>query len=220
MPDFENLAYLHDLNYYAVTYFLFIKMNIYKPYYLVFLFLLATITTIQAQNENTAISLLKEGTLLVKLPSYQKKLQILTQQLQQTTKKRAKKRLQKQLTQTRIDRDTMSNRMQRAFQRWYDFSAVQILVEDTALTTDSTQFYLRYGFTDRSTTAGVEAWIITDFQFKDLAAPFPYYVPVKSWSRKIPSAVEGEDRSSSVSREEYVVYRLNQRLWSYYESKN
>lgn len=144
--------------------------------------------------------------LVVILPSYHEKIKILDRIMHDPkTKASVKKRNRKLIESAKKDRQIIADQIQEGFMEHYDFSEVAFIHDTTTIhiikkgikkgvflgkdtTTDlrnKAVFFLRYGYTDRATTAGIEAWVVTDDHLQDLQKPFPYYVGVFQPLREI-----------------------------------
>ena len=151
-----------------------------------------------------AINKLKNGYLLVRLPSKHNKLSEL-ERLSKSMELDAatKKKLRQRYDETIADRDAFNKNMMAAFNEHYQFSEVFFFYDTSSLAIKSGQLgkvfldealqptidlpepdksflVLRSGTTDPSVTSGIEAMVVMDAHFVDLERPFPYYIKLKS----------------------------------------
>lgn len=147
----------------------------------------------------SAIKELRKGTLIVRLPSNQRKMKALKEALEKDdNSSQREKWLQRELEATQEETQTFNNTMFRAFGEAYDFSAVQFtydyltpelkagnfqgnllneeLEPSSAIALEkSPAFILSFGRTNKDYSDGVEAMVILGEQLKSPPPPFPYY---------------------------------------------
>lgn len=198
----------------------------------------------QSNNINTstkAIKELKHGVLVVIIPSYHKKIKALEKiESDPKTKASIKKRNRRLIESAKEDRKKIADQIQKGFIENYDFSEVAF-IHDTATIhilkkgvkkgvflradknidlKDKAIFFLRYGYTDRATTTGIGAWMVTDDQLQDLQKPFPYYVTVYQPLREILRAFFSTPQnilySKIGSNKKEIGLVLNDNFWRYY----
>lgn len=146
-----------------------------------------------------AIKALREGTLLVRLPSSQRKIAALEESLakEETGTARAKW-LRKELEATRSETQSFNENMHQAFREAYGFSDLRftydyatpelkagrfkgnLLDEDLEPSAEVEMgelpvFILSFGRTSKEYSDGVEAMVILGEQLKSPPPPFPYY---------------------------------------------
>lgn len=189
-----------------------------------------------------AIHDLKNGVLVVIVPSYHKKIKVLEKAVRNPkTKASKKKRNKKLIAAAKKDRQKVLDQLYEGFSVNYDFSEVAF-IHDTATVHiikkgiktdlflkderhidlgDKPLFFLRYGYTDRATTTGIEAWIIADRQLQDLQKPFPYYVPVFQPLKEVIRAFFVSPENILFSRlgakKKEIGFVLNEAFWDYYD---
>ncbi len=154
-----------------------------------------------------AIEDLKGGTLILRLKSKHNKISKLKELLANPNLKDATKdRLNNNLKTTIDEKDRFNSSLIEAFETYYNFSNVFYMYDtasvdlkdgqrsgiflnknlelDPSIKIPSGKFFvIKIGTTDSSTTTGVEALVLMDEKFMDLAPPFPYYVRINSISR-------------------------------------
>lgn len=180
-------------------------MKSFQFFFPIFLFLFSTSLLAQTEvvketNTRIAIQELKEGALIVRLPSHAKKIAAMEELIQdKSVSKRNKENLKRQVTLIKQEAKLRNEAIVNGFTTAYDFSDVLFIYDsDTkALQGGKTQgiflnekleidnsielqerpyLFVRFGQTDLSTTTGVEGMIITDKNLVDLRKPFPFYV--------------------------------------------
>jgi len=185
---------------------------------------------------------LKQGILIVILPSYHKKIKELEKiESNPITKASTKKRHNRLIKSAKEDQQKIAHRIQQDFIENYDFSEFAFIY-DTATVhllkndlkkgvflkdekqidlTDKSIFFLRYGHTDVNTTTGIGAWIVTDNQLQDLQRPFPYFISVFRPLSVMVNAIFRSSQSKLIttSRNENkgIGLALNDKFWNYYK---
>ena len=158
-----------------------------------------------------------------------------------STKTSVKKRSNKLITSTREDQQKTTQEIQEDFIENYNFSEIAFIYDTTTVhllkkgikkgvflndeqqmdLTDKSVFFLRYGHTDRTTTTGKSAWIVTDDQLQDLQKPFPYYVAVFQSLKMILSSFfttsQNIDITKSGNEKEGIGLVINEKFWNYYK---
>lgn len=154
-----------------------------------------------------AIVDLKEGALLVRLPSKRRKIQHLEGLIaDRDLAEKTRKRLRKDLENTINERNRYNIQLTKAFDSLFTFTEVYFLYDsamvvlnkgersgffldknlelDQNKTLKTEQFLVaRIGSTDASKTTAIEAIVIMDKKGKDLERPFPYYVRSNGFGR-------------------------------------
>lgn len=225
------------------------RIQIITSILITFLLILGNINEGTAQEEQSAreiryekargmVKELKEGILIVRLPSEQKKIQELERLAAlEESSNNMKKQYKKSIKTIIKDRDESNKALVAAFSSVYDFSEVLFfydtasvaikegrqtgfvnssLKEDPTINLNNKAFYvLRQGGLDASTSTGLDAIVVMDNQFVDLQRPFPYYVRIRGFMqvfKKIFSPGKGSERTAIE-----LVERLNEQLWVFYE---
>lgn len=185
-----------------------------------------------------AIKDLRAGTLLVRLPSNQRKITALQDALENDdNSERRATWLQKELKATREGTSTFNNNMYRAFQEAYDFSEMLFtydyftpelkagrfrghllnagLQPDSSITLDKQPvFILSFGRTSKDYSDGVEAMVILGSGLKSPPPPFPYYQRLNDlqafWGNLFPRP---DQELFDAMR---LVGKLNKKLYKFY----
>lgn len=178
--------------------------------YIFVLLLIGSTNDIFAQIQTANISLqteaeeaiheLKAGVLIVRLPSYRKKIAAMQELMQdKTVSKSNKENLKKQITLVQQDAHLRNLSIVEGFQSVYDFSEVlfiydhhtkavqegntagiflneRLKIDESIQLNNRPYLFARFGKTDTNTTTGLEGIIITDRNLQDLTKPFPAYV--------------------------------------------
>lgn len=190
------------------------------------------------QKSITAIKSLKDGTLIVRLPSKTKKIEALKKILSDKTIDAGDKRRTKKLLDNTIrERDNYRKEIMEAFAEHYSFSNY-LFINDTSsvslkkgvkqgiflhkeLYVDAElkletpdYFLLRNGTTDPSKSAGIEAFIVANSQNEDLEKPFPYYVKRNDFATML-SKLFSPKKSMSISANKSIT-KLNSNLQKFY----
>lgn len=176
-------------------------MKFYIGFFTLLLF--AGLAPVSAQNAEEraeeVIKSLKDGTLLVRLPSRQRKIDAMEQVLSgYAPDDKRRPRMEKLLRETREEAATFNRNMMTAFRDSFDFSEVRFFYDyntpklkagesaglflNEELTADpsiplpdGSYFILGFGQTQKDYSDGLEAMYIMDSDFKRMTAPFPYY---------------------------------------------
>lgn len=169
------------------------------PRAILILFVLTLLTTpaLQAQpSASDAIQSLKNGALVMRLPTYAKKIAALEDIIARNSDEASVRRARTLLEQTVTETKEENLRIIRSFREFYNFSAVYFMYDTSltalakgarkgiflqddlspnpALSLQSDQFIIaQIGYTDPATTARAEALILTDLSLKRIEAPFP-----------------------------------------------
>jgi len=185
-----------------------------------------------------AIRTLKEGVLLVRLPSNHRKMQELERLIAEPTlDERRRKQLQDRLETLREDTRRFAHTLRDAFLERYDFSPVLFLYDtvawqtvqqhpagyflnaelqpDPALARPHDRYlFARMGYTKPEGGQGIEALVISDARLQDLQSPFPYYSMVNTLG-----AVFDTVLGAPKARRKHtfkMVARLNKQLHRFY----
>ena len=189
-----------------------------------------------------SIKELKQGVLVVIIPSYHQKIKALEELVNDPkTKTSVKNRNKKLIESTRVDQQKTAQEIQKDFTENYNFSELAFIYDTTTVhllkngikkgvflkdeqqidLTDKSVFFLRYGHTDRTTTTGRAGWIVTDNQLQDLQKPFPYYVtvfqPLKMILRSFFTASQNIDITKSGNEKDGIGLVINEKFWTYYD---
>ena len=153
---------------------------------------------------------LDQGTLIVRLPSSEKKIKAMQDLIDGgNIDDKAIKRLQDQIKRTREDTDQFIIAVMYAFQTNYHFSNLLFMLDTAAVRLNNGErqgfflkyppsmveldpslvleegkpyYVLRFGYTNQEDTQGIAAMIVTDEDGEDLISPFPYYVRLNNFS--------------------------------------
>ncbi|MCP3930270.1 MAG: hypothetical protein GY705_14345 [Bacteroidetes bacterium] len=196
----------------------------------------------KVKKAENAIETLKNGKLIVQLPSDHRKITSM-QKLVDSPKvdEKEKKRL-KQLLETTVQENKEHNRLLiQAFREYYDFSEIYFihdtasmhlkkgvmtgiflddnLKENASISPELSDYLiLRRGLTDYATSARKEALIFMDAHHEYPPKPFPNYFGLNSFQYifdKIFQSSEAEKRNYP-----RVINKLNQKLHKYYSEVN
>lgn len=158
---------------------------------LLFMFPVFRDMTLSAQAPDPAASILelKEGYLIVRIPTYKAKIDTLTAMAKRTTDQDNKKRLQKQLQQAIEERDTLFADYISAFKYQYQFSKVAYLFDYDARDLNTATYFnldgemlavadlsegpLFYIHFDRTSESQLDGLVIYNRYLKKIPAPFP-----------------------------------------------
>lgn len=190
------------------------------------------------QRARESINSLKEGVLIVRLPSQQAKTDAIREVINTPgASEAARKRLEKQLETAISSQREFNLNMMRAFREAYDFSDV-LFIYDTSTSLLKTgnhsgifldsslqaqpgirlekapYFILHFGSTSSETSDGVEAMIILDGQFKRLEKPFPFYQRLNDFSAFIGSFLPKPNQKTEDALR--IVDKLNKKLNKYF----
>ncbi len=171
----------------------------------------------QIANPTNQIKELKSGLLLVIVPSYQRKLQVLRQQLESPSLKATeRKRISRKIVATEITRDSFDMQLRRAFSKHFDFCSYRFIYDHQMvnpplekLNYDSI-FYLEAG----TTPNGANALIISDSQRNRLKRPFPYFVKLGHFGIVFDAFFNAH--SQRWRDLNFVIIKLNKKLTRYY----
>ncbi len=211
----------------------------------IFLFLgLLSGSTVTAQSSAKqrsmeAIQALREGAIVVRLPSKRNKLKALNEALaKDNLDAKTRARYEAEIEKTIEKRDRYNRELVNAMEELYDFSALYF-VYDTAVVQlksgvkegifvnenlesdpqirleEKTFFVLRMGTTKKGSTTGLEALVVADSALDDLTAPFPYYVRTNHWARVFLRIFSPKKVIKKDARR--VVGKLNKNLHGYHE---
>ncbi|MCB0560657.1 MAG: hypothetical protein KDD09_16995 [Phaeodactylibacter sp.] len=187
-----------------------------------------------------SIKALYGGTLIVRLPSFQTKIDGMKGVLSSSgpdSPNRA--RIEKMLKETLDNRQEFNQNMIAAFQEEYHFSEVYFMLDTATAALKSGQlqgiflnssleidpnihldgpppyFVLRFGSTSDMSTDGVEAMVIMDGQFQDLDKPFPYYQRLHDFAAVMGSIFPAPDQKKKDALR--IVGKLHTKLQDYYD---
>lgn len=142
--------------------------------------LISVPSSAQMLDPNSQIRNLKEGTLYVVIPTFNKKLAALRDQLSRADlPKSASERTKKLISETIYERDSFAHALKQAFEFGYHFSNYD-LIQDLELPKfleemEASQKAMTF-FLDHSTTEnGAKALIISNHKREPLNRPFPYF---------------------------------------------
>lgn len=195
-------------------------------------------TAVPVSTPVAAIKDLRNGTLIIRLPSNQRKMTALQDALENddNTKRRAKW-LEKELAATREETRTFNNNMYRAFRESYNFSDIRFtydyftpelkagnfqghllnaeLEPDASITLEQKPaFILSFGRTNKDYSDGVEAMVVLGEQLKSPPPPFPYYQRLNDFQKFWGSLFPREDQD--VYDALRLVGKLNDKLYKYF----
>lgn len=206
--------------------------------------LLCMLPLLLGAQENFAvdhIKALKEGTLIIKLPTHTTKLNAMRELADDPeVYPERRERLKKLIAETEADAQQFNESMTMAFDSNYTFSKVLFtydyhydqlkagemkgiflnknLEKDPSIKIEEGPYYiLRFGSSQREGSYGVDAMVVMTDQMKDLSAPFPYYQRLNDFSAFLGSlfpAPEQEKRDAI-----RLVGKFNKRLLRYGNSK-
>jgi hypothetical protein len=207
---------------------------------LLFCLLTAWVSHAQTYTATDYIRSLKEGTLIVKLPTHTAKLKAMKKLANdETVSPNKRDRLKMLIENTEKEALAFQRNMVLAFDSVYTFSEVLFTFDqqydqlkagklDGIFLDDDLQinpnikatqlpfFVLRFGSTNREGSYGVEAMVIMNDQLKDMQSPFPYYQKTADLravvGRLLPA--ENQDQRDAIRQ----VKRLNKKLFNYYKS--
>lgn len=175
----------------------------------------------------TAIKELKKGILIVTIPTFQKKIDMLKSLIKREAHTRKRLYLEEELAKAKQGRDLAPNQIKESFRLHYDFSAV-LFIDDTASTHlkkgnyeniifDTTAINLKEQnfFVHKPSvlqTSNLARIAIVDKHFVPLEPPFPHVIrihySIKDYYYSKYTYVFGER----------YVKALNKEFWNYYES--
>lgn len=208
--------------------------------------LLALGTTLSAQDGMpaavsapvAAIQDLRTGTLIIRLPSNQRKIAALQDALEHGDNTDRRTRwLVKELAATQEETRIFNNNMFRAYRESYSFSDVRFtydyftpelkagnfkghllnedLEPDAAIDLEKKPvFILSFGRTSKDYSDGVEAMVILGRQLKSPPPPFPYYQRLNDFQKFWGSIFPREDQDEYDALR--LVGKLNEKLYKFY----
>lgn len=206
--------------------------------------LLCLLPLLLGAQENFAVDhiiALKEGTLIIKLPTHTTKLNAMRELADDPeVYPERRERLKKLIAETEADAQQFNENMTMAFDSNYTFSKVLFtydyhydrlkagemegiflnknLEKDPSIKIEEGPYYiLRFGSSQREGSYGVDAMVVMTDQMKDLSAPFPYYQRLNDFSAFLGSifpAPEQEKRDAI-----RLVGKFNKRLLRYGNNK-
>lgn len=140
----------------------------------------------QSMPADSAILALKEGILVVRLPMYEKKLNILKQQREKALKPKTQAKWDKMIQKTEEEKTTMIQEYSDAFKQYYTFSGIafvydneirDMIVRDTSGQILSTPLLSRdklfFLFFERTEDSKVNAMVIHGPGKRPIKSPFP-----------------------------------------------
>jgi|AntRauTorckE5430_2_1112549.scaffolds.fasta_scaffold04946_5 hypothetical protein len=195
----------------------------------------------QADSNDTpteAIKDLRGGTLIIRLPSNQRKMTALQDALENDDNaERREKWLQKELQATREETKVFNNNMYQAIREAYNFSDIRFtydyftpelkagqfrghllnadLKPDTSIALDRKPvFILSFGRTSKDYSDGVEAMVILGEQLKSPPPPFPYYQRLNDFQAFWGNIFPRSDQELFDALR--LVGKLNKKLYKFY----
>ncbi len=186
-----------------------------------------------------AINDLKDGCLLVRLPSKYNKLRELERlSASKSVSEAAQKRMREQYLTTLSERDSFNARLMTAFTSQYHFSDVLFFYDTSSVQVKERKLdklflnaelqpeldypdpakpflILRLGTTDPSVTSGIEAMVVMDAQFADLERPFPYYIKLKSLGHILEAIFSPKKRA--IRSPGHLAAELNRKMMDFYK---
>ena len=216
-------------------------MKLYIGLFTLLLFAAAPPAVAQSAEERAeeAIQELKESTLLVRLPSRQRKIDAMEQVLSgYAPDDKRRPRMERLLQETREEAATFNRNMVTAFRDSFDFAKVRFFYDyDTPklkageaagiflnerLKADPSislpgepYFILGFGQTQKDYSDGLEAMFIMDEEFERMVAPFPYYQRLNDFAAFMGSIFPAPDQEMRDALR--LVGKLNQKLERFYE---
>lgn len=143
----------------------------------------------QRSDPEEAIKALREGYLIVRLPSYRAKIDTLESMIGRSTNETQKIRLQRLLDETVESRDSLQQGYIRAFKHQYHFSKVAYFYDYDAHNLNTAKYYnldsepiaigdimdkpLYYLFFERTVESKIDALVIYDRKLTIVPRPFP-----------------------------------------------
>ena len=151
--------------------------------------LLTGLVLAQAPDPVQSIRDLKEGTLIIRFPTYKTKIDTLHQMISRSTDPKKKEKLEKELNVTMQERDTLFADYIHAFKTAYSFSAVAYFFDFDSRDLNTASYYnldgeriatadlsekpMFYLFFDRSEEKSMDALVVKDRMLKKIPSPFP-----------------------------------------------
>ena len=194
----------------------------------------------RVETARESVRALKQGTLIVRLPSYQTKIDGLKDVLSSAGPDSPnRKRIEKQLEQTLADRQEFNQNIMEAFREAYNFSEVHFMLDTATATLKTGQlqgyflndnletdpaiqlegpipyFILRFGSTSNMTTDGLEAMVVMNDRFQDMYKPFPYYQRLNDFAAVMGSIFPAPDQKKKDALR--IVGKLNAKLHDFYQ---
>lgn len=167
------------------------------PIYKLLLFTITSITVLvwspsvsgQMTTPSYSIKELKEGSLVIRFPTYTSKIDTLTAMAGRTQDPKNKERLEKELKKTIQERDTLLADYIEAFQTKYDFSKVAYIFDYDARNLNTATYYnldgerlaiadlgekpLFYLFFERTAVDAQDALVVYNRNLQKIPDPFP-----------------------------------------------
>lgn len=189
-----------------------------------------------------AIETLKDGLLVVRLTSNQKKINKLEELIAtKDISARNRQNLEQELANTLAQTKARNILLMEKFRALYNFSDVLFMYDtdtDKLLAKQESGYFLnkklevssslslqespflilRFGTTDRATTAGIEGMIITDSELKDLNPPFPYAYKEGGFMFVFDKVFDPQE--AAVRNYPRIIEKLNIKLKKYYREVN
>ncbi len=171
-----------------------------------------------------AIKELKEGILIVSIPTFQKKIDTLESLLKRETNKKKRLWLTEELTKAKNESNIAPTQIQESFRKHYDFSEV-LFMDDTSGThlksgnykniflnkedgnLEGRNFFVHKPSVLRTSNLAKDATV--DKDFIPLESPFPHIY------RRDYNKGKNDRKEKSIFGAEYVK-TLNQQFWNYY----
>ncbi|HKK79768.1 MAG TPA: hypothetical protein VJ933_09070 [Phaeodactylibacter sp.] len=216
-------------------------MKLYIGLFTLLLFAATPPAVAQSAEERAeaAIQELKEGTLLVRLPSRQRKMDAMEQVLNgyaPDDKRRA--RMERLLQETQEEAATFNRNMMTAFRDSFDFAKVRFFYDyntpevkagetaglllnedleaDPSITLpDQPAYILGFGQTNKDYSDGLEAMFIMSGDFERMGPPFPYYQRLNDFAAFMGSIFPAPNQEMRDALR--VVGKLDQKLDKFYE---
>ena len=161
------------------------KYRLFSLIWLVFLAFQPSLCS--AQDAREGIKELKNGTLLVRFPSYKNKIDTLTAMISRVTDEASMKRLLRLREQTVGERDSVHRSYVKAFKDYYDFSEVAYYSDHESRNLSTAHFYrlsgeeissqelhkkpVYYLFFERTEESKIDALVVYNAEMKKNASP-------------------------------------------------
>ena len=161
----------------------------YRLFFWICLTVLSGLAPLQAQDPDTAIHQLKEGILIVRLPSFKNKIDTLQNLLAKTAEGPQKKRLAILLSEAIEERDSTRADYMGAFRDHYNFSKVAFVMDHDFRDPERAAYFgtdgaslstgsfrnvpIYYLFFERTDESGIDALVIYDREHRRIPPPFP-----------------------------------------------
>lgn len=189
-----------------------------------------------------AIELLKDGLLVVRLTSNHKKINKFKELIAaKDISERNRKKLQSELENTLAETKAKNILLMEKFRELYNFSDVLFIydtdtekllakqesgyflnkdleVSPNLSLQESPFLILRFGTTDRATTAGIQGMIITDSELNDLHPPFPYAYKEGGFMFVFDKVFDPQE--AAVRNYPRMIEKMNVKLKKYYREVN